>query len=125
MRLNEQEVNAIKESASKIFGDTVQVYLFGSRVDDDKKGGDIESQKRIGEQKIDVVISKDQHRPLEQSVIKHGGTPQCYLPKTEIVDLRKADAFLKPGIKENYKIIKGNKDEISRILVEDGFNESS
>ena len=36
--------------------------------------------------KIDVVISKDQHRPLEQSVIKHGGTPQCYLPKTEISD---------------------------------------
>ncbi len=93
MRLNEQEVDAIKESARKVFGDTVKVYLFGSRIDDDKKGGDIdlyvraddkratyehkikflvELQKRIGEQKIDVVISRDQHRPVEQSAIKHG-----------------------------------------------------
>lgn len=37
----------------------------------------------------------------------------------DLVDLRKADAFLKRSIKENYKIIKGNKDEISRILAED------
>lgn len=93
MRLNEQEVDAIKESARKVFGDTVKVYLFGSRLDDDKKGGDIdlyvraddkhttyehkikflvELQKRIGEQKIDVVISRDQHSLIEQSAIKHG-----------------------------------------------------
>ncbi len=36
----------------------------------------------------------------------------------DLVDLRKADAFLKRSIKDSYKIIKGNKDEISRILAE-------
>ena len=37
----------------------------------------------------------------------------------DLVDLRKADAFLKRSIKDSYKIIKGNEDEISRILAED------
>ncbi len=37
----------------------------------------------------------------------------------DLVDLRKADAFLKRSIKESYIIIKGNEDEISRILTED------
>jgi predicted nucleotidyltransferase len=36
----------------------------------------------------------------------------------DLVDLRKADAFLKRSIRNNYKIIKGSKDEISRILAE-------
>jgi predicted nucleotidyltransferase len=37
----------------------------------------------------------------------------------DLVDLRKADAFLKRSIKDSYRIIKGNEDEISRILAED------
>ncbi|WP_456471378.1 nucleotidyltransferase domain-containing protein, partial [Caminibacter sp.] len=76
MRLADWEVREIKEAARLVFGEDVKVILFGSRVYDDKKGGDIdlyvvtdepsmekegkfwiELQKRLGEQKIDIVLS--------------------------------------------------------------------
>jgi hypothetical protein len=37
MRLTQFEISVIKQSASEIFGSDVQVFLFGSRVDDTKK----------------------------------------------------------------------------------------
>ncbi len=40
----------------------------------------------------------------------------------DLVDLRRADELLKQSIMENYQIIKGNKDEISRILGENQGN---
>jgi len=78
VRLSEYQREAIKTSAAKHFGNTVRVFLFGSRVDDNKKGGDIdiyietdlieaifdkkikmlvELQKELGERKIDIVIN--------------------------------------------------------------------
>ncbi len=79
VRLTEDEIKAIKESAIKNFGKNVKVWIFGSRVDLTKKGGDIDIyietedlsnrvdkkikflvdlQNKIGEQKIDVIIAK-------------------------------------------------------------------
>jgi len=40
MRLEEWEIREIKEAAKKIFGENVRVLLFGSRVYDDKRGGE-------------------------------------------------------------------------------------
>lgn len=42
MRLTEHEVSAIKQAAREAFGDDVVVRLFGSRVHDDLRGGDID-----------------------------------------------------------------------------------
>ena len=42
MRLTEFEVQAIKQSAREVFGAGVGVALFGSRVDDAQRGGDID-----------------------------------------------------------------------------------
>lgn len=79
MRLTETDILSIQRSAEKIFGRDVHVFLFGSRVDDTLKGGDIdllvkteqnqmtsrnkvlflvELKKQIGDQKIDVVYDK-------------------------------------------------------------------
>lgn len=93
MRLTTLEITVIQHSAKNIFGDAVKVYLFGSRVDDDKKGGDIDLyivpenkdnlyekkikflsalDRALGEQKIDVVVAQDQNRPIEKQAIEKG-----------------------------------------------------
>jgi hypothetical protein len=75
MRLTEVEVSAIKQSV-RAFDPKAKIFLFGSRVDDTRKGGDIDlfvlsgkikSRERrkiklniydsIGEQKIDMVVT--------------------------------------------------------------------
>jgi len=93
MRLNEYEVKMIKEAFLETFEEG-KVYLFGSRVDDMKMGGDIDlylvpakkfddERKRkikflvkldeyIGEQKIDVVMAKDKNRLIEQVALRDG-----------------------------------------------------
>ncbi len=42
MRLNIVQVQAIRQATNTAFGDGTPVWLFGSRVDDGKKGGDID-----------------------------------------------------------------------------------
>ena len=79
MRLTRFQQQTIRQNACRYFGELTQVWLFGSRVDDDKRGGDIdlyiepENQEiaalalaklhflralhsALGEQKIDVVL---------------------------------------------------------------------
>ena len=82
MRLDKQELNAIRKAIANING---EVYLFGSRVDDTKKGGDIdilifsqENAFRLSQQvsikffmeceeKIDVVVMNQYELTEEQS----------------------------------------------------------
>ncbi len=92
MRLSKKQHSAIKSIFLEVFK-SGEIYLFGSRVDDTQKGGDIDlyivttckenlAQKKIeflvklkndiGEQKIDVVFNRDQTRPIEQEAIKNG-----------------------------------------------------
>lgn len=92
MRLTEFEVKSIIESFHNYF-ETGNIYLFGSRVDDTQKGGDIDLyidtkesdglfekklqmlrdiKVKIGEQKIDVVLSSDKERSIEKEALKKG-----------------------------------------------------
>lgn len=80
MRLSDVQVSAIKAAATAAFGDDVVVRLFGSRVDDDRRGGDIDLYvettpdkadvqhevrfrsliwKALDEEQIDVVVATD------------------------------------------------------------------
>ncbi len=90
--MSNKEIRAITSTFKDIFK-SGKIYLFGSRVDNTKKGGDIdlyiqteakdnllekklnflvELKKKIGEQKIDIIISKDINRPIEQIALKEG-----------------------------------------------------
>jgi predicted nucleotidyltransferase len=79
MRLPSNAITVIRDAAKHHFGPQAKVWLFGSRVDDSKRGGDIdlyveldtpvkervlktcrmdaEIQIALGEQKIDIVVS--------------------------------------------------------------------
>lgn len=92
MRITEHEKNAIV-GAVKAEDPDARVWLFGSRADDGKKGGDIDvgvlSEKigvmgeigirqaicdEIGEQRIDLVVSKDGREAFFRHVVM-GGIP--------------------------------------------------
>ena len=96
MRITTKDQKTIVNTAHQYFDKATEVYLFGSRVDDSKKGGDIDLyiipehqnsaeqlyhkkikflvalQLAIGEQKIDVIIAKDKNRLIEKEAIRTG-----------------------------------------------------
>ena len=84
MRLTPEQAAIIREAAAEAFGSDARVWLFGSRVDDAKRGGDIDLlvqttqtqpdalasasiamlarlYRALGEQKIDVVLDAPAH----------------------------------------------------------------
>ena len=42
MRLTPEQVNIIKRAVADTFGNKARIWLFGSRADDHKRGGDID-----------------------------------------------------------------------------------
>lgn len=42
MRLTPEQIRSIKQVAAEVFGSDAHVYLFGSRVDDQARSGDID-----------------------------------------------------------------------------------
>lgn len=80
MRLTKRQASVIKQTIIRFFGEDALIFLFGSRIDDDKRGGDIdlyvecpsltaddlvdakisalvELKKELGEQKIDLLVN--------------------------------------------------------------------
>ena len=81
MRLSSEQVEAIKQETKHFFGAQAEVWLFGSRVDDNQRGGDADLyvrsgmsdadqlaaarfaflariKRRIGDRKIDLVLQR-------------------------------------------------------------------
>ena len=90
MRLKPLEIAAIRTTVISL-DENASVYLFGSRVDDTKRGGDIDlliisdkltgdDRRRIkrklydiiGEQKIDIVIAADDSDPFVKVALTTG-----------------------------------------------------
>lgn len=66
MRLQSKEIQTIIQIAKDIYGETVQVYLFGSRLNDEKRGGDIDLLVRsTGEKKGVLATHSHDDRTLE------------------------------------------------------------
>jgi predicted nucleotidyltransferase len=87
MRLTAFQIDTIKRETEKYFGATAQVWLFGSRVDDHQRGGDVDLyvrpaitdpaqlatarfaflaqlKRRIGDRKIDLVLQRAEAEEL-------------------------------------------------------------
>ncbi len=92
MRLSNKYILTIKEKFKEFFKEG-DIYLFGSRVDDSKKGGDIDLyfvlkdhsnlfekklkflsrvKRVLGEQKIDIIFNLDKNRLIEKEAIEWG-----------------------------------------------------
>lgn len=95
MRLSDREVSAIKAAASEAFGPDATVRLFGSRVDDAARGGDIDLHieapaevadvdhevrfrslvwKTLDEPQIDVVVAARGSAPrwIDRAALREG-----------------------------------------------------
>lgn len=88
MRLSKDEVKFIKNTINSILKS--EIYIFGSRLDDNKKGGDLDIYlipkekedltykvgliRMILEEKllipVDIVIAKDKNREIEKEALK-------------------------------------------------------
>ena len=93
IRLTNREIETIKRVAKEIFSNNTKVYLFGSRTNINKKGGDIDLliipenkidlfnkrlkylvklKMELGEQKIDVVIPDYDSKRITNIALKTG-----------------------------------------------------
>lgn len=94
MRIKKEDIIQIKNIAKTYFGEDVKIYLFGSRTNDKKKGGDIDLyietelkkniigrkikmqgklQEILGEQKIDIIINNFRSDKLIYHIAKQEG----------------------------------------------------
>ncbi len=90
MRLSQKEQQEIKKTLKEIFGD-VKIYIFGSRLDDNKKGGDVDiflqtfnpiknkrakraRAKLLLEEKllkpIDIIIEEDANKLIKKQAMQ-------------------------------------------------------
>jgi len=98
MRLSKSDIAAIKHTAAEVFGPEASIWLFGSRTDENRRGGDIDLmienidadwkrialdkarflarlKTRIGDRRIDLVIQPaggNQSRPIARAARNTG-----------------------------------------------------
>ena len=93
IRLLDWQIKAIKEAVQQVLGNEAKVYIFGSRANPEQKGGDIDIlvlvpklqdkykkkskllaqlYKRLGERKIDLIITDSIKNDIEKEAVEKG-----------------------------------------------------
>jgi hypothetical protein len=98
VRLTPRQIEVLKEVGAEVFGPQARLFLFGSRLDDARRGGDIDlyvtefvrplaeqldvklqflvkAKERLGEQRIDIVFAVgpgEALTPVQQMAEKTG-----------------------------------------------------
>ena len=95
MRLTADQAEVIRTAVREVYGEDSRLWLFGSRVDDTRRGGDIDLlvrpdssggyalmdkirllgklERGLGERKIDIVIeTQDDQRPIVKIAHERG-----------------------------------------------------
>lgn len=96
LRLSEYQIKAIRDAVREVLGSSARIFIFGSRTDLSKKGGDIdifvlypqklseeekvkaeieimkELYKRLGERKIDLIVSSSVESNIEKIAYETG-----------------------------------------------------
>lgn len=93
MRLSKRVIQILQKNIKKSFGD-VNIYLFGSRVDDSKKGGDIDIA-------IDVNIPRKEFRK-KKSLFLANLIRVDFDYQVDIVNFNTKDELLYSEIRYNY-----------------------
>ncbi len=92
VRLLEEEIRKIKETAHEVFGIGVRIYIFGSRSMPSKRGGDIdilvESSEQISVSEKLSFLAKLELKGIERKVDLITITPQTNLKDIHFDALR-------------------------------------
>jgi predicted nucleotidyltransferase len=87
VRLTDHEVAAIKAAAREAFGESAVVRLFGSRVDDSLRGGDVDlhvevdplpDERRAKGRFEDSLFERIEPRKVDLIVSQRGGIPRGF-----------------------------------------------
>ena len=81
MRLNQEQINTITHVIHRLTGGTAEVFLFGSRLDDDAKGGDVDL----------LLESPVRLTPLERARIQLELEAQLGLPVDLLLQVREGE----------------------------------
>ncbi len=88
IRLSEEELQVIKETAKEVFGEDVRVFIFGSRVFPEKRGGDIDvlikSPRKISTSEKISFLAKLELRGISRKVDLLVVTPETRLKEIHL-----------------------------------------
>ena len=85
MRLTEKQVASIKTATTEIFGPEARVWLFGSRADDSRRGGDVDLMVEAAETlnapavlaaRLSARVSRGMHGRHVDVVVHAPGSPE-------------------------------------------------
>ncbi len=88
VRLKRRDIDAIRLATRTAFGETASVSLFGSRLDDDRRGGDIDllveadpngeaEWRRVGAFR-DILFRHIDEQKVDVVLIERGATPSAF-----------------------------------------------